>query len=277
MYKLAVLDIDGTLIDDKGQVSKRTRDTIGRVQSNGGIVTICTGRNIRKAMPVVLRAGIDVPFACIDGNILYDPIKKQVVQDLRLSREEINFIIDAAMEEDAFVELCDGDKYYKYAEKEELYQYDVYNKRTLLGRVKSHFGGIRYAGSLEEMRRLVDPIYQIVIGTDPKTRETIKNKILQNNCERIEVRDYLWDKFLFINQKDAMKSKGVEALCRYFGVTAEETVTIGDERNDIDMLEMAGMGVAMGNAVESVKSVADYITLTNNEDGAAAALEKFFL
>ncbi len=277
MYKLAVLDIDGTLIDDKGQISQKTHDTIRTVRKNGGIVTICTGRNIRKALPVVQRAGIDVPFACIDGTLLFDPIKKEVLQDLRLSREEINFVLDAAMQEDAFVELCDGDKYYKYAGKEELYRYDIFNKRTFSGRIRSYLGGVRYKSSLEKMRTIVDPVYQIVIATDPRTRESIKDKILQNNCERIEVRDYLWEKYLFINRKDAKKSKGVEALCKYFGISMEETVTIGDERNDIDMLEMAGMGVAMGNAVESVKNVADFITLTNNEDGAAVALEKFFL
>ena len=71
MYKLAVLDIDGTLIDNKGTVSKRTIQTITAVEQSGGIVTICTGRNIRKALPVAKRAGIKVPIACIDGAVLF--------------------------------------------------------------------------------------------------------------------------------------------------------------------------------------------------------------
>lgn len=71
MYKLAVLDIDGTLIDNKGAISKRTIQTIADVGQLGGIVTICTGRNIRKALPVAKKANIKVPIGCIDGAVLF--------------------------------------------------------------------------------------------------------------------------------------------------------------------------------------------------------------
>ena len=71
MYKLAVLDIDGTLIDNKGNISKKTMQTIANVNQSREIVTICTGRNIRKALPVAKKAGIKVPIACIDGAVLF--------------------------------------------------------------------------------------------------------------------------------------------------------------------------------------------------------------
>ena len=105
MYKLAVLDIDGTLIDNKGNISKKTIQTISEVQQSGGIVTICTGRNIRKALPIAKKAGIKVPIGCIDGAILIEPETKNIVEGLELSQYEIDLILSAAQSKQVFVEL----------------------------------------------------------------------------------------------------------------------------------------------------------------------------
>lgn len=277
MYKLAVLDIDGTLLNSNGEISQKTYQTIRAVERNGGIVTICTGRNIRKALPVVRKSGIQVPFACIDGTLLFDPIKKTTVHDLPLTREEIHFILDSAKDKDAFVELNNGQIYYKFAKEEPLYRYDIYNKRTFWGRIKSYRGGVRYLRQFDGMRSIPDPVYQIVIAADPKTTEEIKEEILKHDDGQLEIRDYLWEKYLFISRKGATKSMAVERLCNYFDVSMEETVAMGDDQNDIDMLKMAGLGIAMENASENVKAIADYITSSNNADGVATALEKFFL
>jgi Cof subfamily protein (haloacid dehalogenase superfamily) len=277
MYKLAVLDIDGTLLDSKGCITKKTLQTIRAVEKQGGIVTICTGRNIRKSLPVVKKSGIQVPFACIDGTLLFDPIKRTAVHDLPLSREEIHFILDAAVNEDAFVEVNNGQIYYKFAKKEPLYQYDIFNKRTFLGRIKSYHGGVRYVKKFDIMRTIPDPVYQIVIAAEPEITKKIKDTIIKFDNGQLEIRDNLWEKYLFISRKGATKSMAMERLCNYFQVPMEKTIAIGDEQNDIDMLEKAGMGIAMGNASENVKAVADYITLSNDADGVADALQKFFL
>lgn len=277
MYKLAVLDIDGTLVDNQGYLSKRTIQTINQVKKTGAIVTICTGRNIRKAMPIVQKAGIEVPFVCIDGAIMYDPKERRILQDLSLTREEVIYIVDLTKKEDAFIEVSDGDKYYKYMKTKKLQQYDMFNKHTLLGRVRSYLGGIRYLKEASQLYQIPGSIYQVVIASDHSTVQQIKQKIEGSSLERIEIRDYLYPDFLFINRKGIKKSYGVQMLCEQFQVSMEEVVTIGDEMNDIDMLETAGMGVAMGNGVEQAKKAANYITLNNTQDGAAFALEKFFL
>ena len=67
----------------------------------------------------------------------------------------------------------------------------------------------------------------------------------------------------------------MEKLGEYYGITREEMIAIGDQTNDLPMIEYAGVGVAMGNAVEKVKEVADYITASNTLDGVAQVLEKF--
>lgn len=277
MYKLALLDIDGTLLNRKGQISKRTIETIQEVHKNGGIVTICTGRNIQKTLPVASKAGIRLPFACIDGTLVYDPVKKQVLRDFRLQREQMEYILDLVKNKDVLVEISDGYQYYKYAPREELYQYDIYNERTLSGRIRSWCFGVRYVTQLEKMRSVQGIIYQMAVAGEEEVIQSIKNDILQNYPGILDVRDHILENYLYINFKGVQKSKGMEELCQYFGVSPKETIAIGDERNDIDMLERAGMGIAMGNAKTIVKNAADYITLSNEEDGVAAALEKFML
>lgn len=277
MYKLAVLDIDGTLIDNKGKISQKTIHTISDVQKSGGIVTICTGRNIRKALPVAKKAGIKVPIACIDGAVLVEPETKKIVEGLELSEDEINLILSAANRKEIFVELNTGYIYYKFAENEKEYHYDIFNKRTIVGRVKSYMGGIRYLKNWQQLKTVAPPIYQIVIAGKTDIIAEIKNRIQQGDCSEIDIREHLWDKYLFINKKGGNKASGVERLCNYFGVTMSETVTIGDDRNDIDMLQEAGLGIAMGNAHQNIQEIADYVTASNGENGVALALEKFLL
>jgi hydroxymethylpyrimidine pyrophosphatase-like HAD family hydrolase len=87
----------------------------------------------------------------------------------------------------------------------------------------------------------------------------------------------MWGNQFFITAKGVGKAEGLRILCRHFNIAPGEVVAIGDDDNDLDMLEAAGVGVAMGNAREHVKAVADYVTETNDNDGAAAALTDLFL
>ncbi len=277
MYKLAVLDIDGTLIDNKGNISKKTIQTITDVNQSGGVVTICTGRNIRKALPVAKKAGIKVAMGCIDGAVLIQPETGDIIEGLELSQYEIDLILSSVQGKEVFAEINTGYIYHKFAENEKDYHYDIFNKRTFLGRIKSYIGGVRYMKSWQQLRAISSPIYQIVIAGKADVILEIKNTIQQGDCSRIDIREHLWDKYLFINRKGGNKASGVKRLCNHFGVTMEETIAIGDDRNDIDMLEEAGLGIAMGNAHKDIKKIADYVTTSNEENGVALALKKFFL
>ena len=82
---------------------------------------------------------------------------------------------------------------------------------------------------------------------------------------------------LEIMNKECNKGFGLERLIKELGVNREEVISIGDEQNDFEMIKFAGLGVAMGNASEKIKEIADYITKTNEEDGVAHVIEKFVL
>ena len=80
--------------------------------------------------------------------------------------------------------------------------------------------------------------------------------------------------YLEVIPKVINKGQGIRDICKVLGIRAEQVISFGDAENDIPMIREAGMGVAMGNAAEVVKQAADMVTLSNNEDGIAAALEK---
>ena len=84
------------------------------------------------------------------------------------------------------------------------------------------------------------------------------------------------DGIIELNSIHASKGTGLTALCRQLSIPMEQTLAIGDSQNDLSMLRAAGVSVAMGNALEAVRSVTDYQTVTNEEDGAARFLERFF-
>ncbi|HCT65202.1 MAG TPA: hypothetical protein DIC60_08085 [Lachnospiraceae bacterium] len=277
MYKLAVTDIDGTLIDSNGKISQKTLDTIKKVTDKGVAFTVCTGRNITKAMPIAKKLGLKVPFVCIDGIIIYDPIQGKPVLGMSMSKESVKKIVDLGAERNTFIEVSDGFKYYKYLPTKGHRKYDSFNKHDFTGRVRSYLGGIRYVQSPEELCRINGPIYQVVIGAEHEITREITSIVRKQGYESIEVRDRLWDEYLFINHQGMGKARGVKLLCDYFNISPKEVIAFGDEKNDIDMLELVGMGVAMDNAHDSVKEVADYVTLSNDNDGVAEALVKFFL
>ena len=104
-----------------------------------------------------------------------------------------------------------------------------------------------------------------------------KAKIESMNFPEIEIRDFIMDGYLFINSVGMGKARGMKILCDFYNIDIKDVIAIGDEMNDIDMLQEAGLGIAMGNAQEKVKEYADEIADTNENDGAAKVLEKYFL
>ncbi len=277
MYKMAVLDIDGTLADPRGNISTGNRAAINKAVSMGAVVTVCTGRNMRKAMPVMKKAGIKAPFVCIDGVVLYDPVKGCVLKDYRLDAEEVEGLLSCEGMKDAYIELSDGFIYHKYIKNRDMLAYDPFNRHDFAGRIKSYFGGARYYKSLAFAEKFEGPVYQMVVGARPEILSNIKHEIGKKGLKGVDIRDTIMKDFLFLNRKGIHKAAGIRLLCDYYQIDPKEVIAVGDEENDVEMIQMAGLGVAMGNAVDNVKKVADEVTLDNGNDGVARVLEKYFL
>jgi Cof subfamily protein (haloacid dehalogenase superfamily) len=128
---------------------------------------------------------------------------------------------------------------------------------------------------IEEAGRLKDRILKVIVFND---NAELLAKIRKEISEKLEVQitsSYV-DNIEIMN-KGVSKGRALEILGGYLGVSREEMIAIGDSENDLEMIKFAGLGVAMENAVDEVKRVADYITKSNMEDGVKHVIEKFIL
>jgi len=277
MYKMAVCDIDGTLIGKNGKLSQRTINVIKEINNGKGIVTLSTGRNVRNTLPVAKELGITVPFSCIDGILLYDPVKECIIEDKSISKEHVIHLAEYGNAQNMFIEVSDGFKYYKYFPTKEHEKYDVFNEHTFWGRIKSYKKGVRYLKNVKEFEKINTKLYQISFGGNDVQCAHAKKDIDEMHLENIEARDNVFRNYVFMNHVGIGKARGMRVLCDILGIKREEVIAIGDEMNDIDMLEEAGLGVAMGNAPDRVKEYADETADICENDGAAKILEKYFL
>ena len=282
MYKMALLDIDGTLLTTWKIATPKTKQIIKRLIDKGIIVCLCTGRNVYSTLPVLRSFGLTSPCMCIDGMIMYDPPQKRIIYETKLPNTVMREILDIVRAHNVNVEIVTKRHYFWYVRDKSIGGYDLYTTgdfsipaRVLISVYKYMFG-VRNINSFDRFYRQAEQIYEIVAIGGASETDSIKAALADHSNKDIRTR-LMWGNQLFITAKGVGKSEGLKILCRHFNIVPNEVVAVGDDDNDIDMLEAAGAGVAMGNAREHVKAAAGYITETNDNDGAALALAKFFL
>lgn len=279
MYKLVVLDIDGTLLNSKEQLSDVTKNTINEVIKMGIPVCLCTGRNVHNTMRVVKALNLKTPFACIDGAVMYDPRKRTIIKQKNLHKNVADEIMLEVNKHNLYMEVCTYKNYIKFAKNDELAKYNYGGvPNSINDKIKDYFvRGARYTKSIESLiSKNVLPNQILFAGQNDALKDATEN-IKARNYTNIEIRDDLWEEYVFITAKDAIKSQGVQMLCDYYGVGMHEVIAIGDQMNDIDMIQKAGLGIAMANGHTRILEIADEITATNDENGVAEALQKFIL
>lgn len=270
--KLIALDLDGTLLDEKKHLSEKNRKVLMRCIEKGIFVVPTTGRTVI-GIPKEVLSIPGVRYAItVNGAMVEDLQGKRVLHEELLSAEKTLQVLEIA--------------------KKYPVMYDVYMK----GRGKSeqrfldHMDQYNIKPEIQDLvrrtRDVVDDICQHVAQGaenvdkvnmffgDMQVREVVREELkkipgiivtssMKNNLE--------------INSENATKGSGILALAKSLGVSPEQTMAFGDGENDISMIQMAHFGVAMGNASSFLQSQADYVTLSNEQDGVAAAIEKFVL
>ncbi len=277
MNKMLITDIDGTLTNSKGNISYENKKVISKLIQKGVIVALCTGRNITKTLPVAKALNIKTPLICIDGILLYDTIKNNIIYDISIDETKVKTIIDIAEKYNVFTEVSNGYFYYKHIHFKYQKKYDIFNKHTPLGYLKSYFDGVRYVKDYNRLKNIKGNFYQVSFACGKDCFYNLSNTINNLGFEDIEVRNNLWENYIFVNRKGADKYRGIELLCQKYGISPEETVSIGDDLNDLDMLRYCQTGVAMKNAPKKVKAIANFVTDSNDNGGFVKACEKFFV
>jgi len=271
--KMIALDLDGTTLNSAGRMSDVTAKTLAEAGEKGIYVVISTGRSYNSLPGEIKGAGGIAAYAITSngahindvatGEAVYSSyLSDEAIWDVDRLRKELDVEIEVFVDGQAYM----SDEYYRHIEK---YGCEYRNADYVLWSRKpvEDIGEVL----LENRNRIENVNFCFrnhdALEANRKEVESIRNATITssfiNNLE--------------VGGPDTSKRSALIVLMNRLGIDKEELMCCGDAPNDIQMLELAGLGVAVGNAWGGTKDHADYVTGTNDEDGVAAAIRKFAL
>lgn len=268
-YKLLVLDIDGTATNSKKEVTPKTKEAVIRLQKAGVPVAIASGRPTPGVAPIAeeFHFGEYGSYTlCFNGAKILNWKTKEVVYSKTLPTSLPKRLFEDACRHDVGILTYLPDDSAILAGR----RIDRYTE------IESRICSIPIELYSDTFAQKVNfPVTKCLFTADPADIEAIEPIIAEKyqfeaNVFRSEPH------FLEIMPKNVDKAYCLSRLLKILGLTREEMVCVGDSYNDLTMLQYAGMGVAMANAKPEILDVADYITLSNDEDGVAHAIEKLW-
>jgi hypothetical protein len=262
-YKLLAVDIDGTLLSSKGMLSDENRKAVRLAVQQGVMVTLSTGRPIQGVGYINDMLDLDAPFITYNGAMVITSKSKEVLFEQRLSAKNAKLVTETGKRLGTTQVVWAENKLYvtEKNEKTDFYR-DISEVEPILvddfdEAIQNGVTKILWYDDIEKIEK-----FQSEVG------ESLNNEIVFHTS-----RSY----FLEFVDSRASKAIAMEKIGERFGIKQSEMIAVGDGYNDLSMIEYAGLGVAMENANDEIKKTADYITLSNDEDGVAHVIYKFIL
>jgi Cof subfamily protein (haloacid dehalogenase superfamily) len=262
-YKLIAVDVDGTLLNSDDIITETTKEAIAACVAQGVIFTISTGRPIQGVRHLNQQLGLDSPFITYNGAMVILGNSRTVLYEQKLSADDASRIVRLG---EAY-----GTTILVWADNR-LFANEL-NERTR-----------KYTEITSVTPNLVKDLTDVT--ANGVTKLLWYDEIETINRYSIEVLPFLsknvnihTSRPMFLEFVDIKASKAIAMakIGQHYNIKQSEMIAVGDGFNDLSMIEYAGLGVAMGNADNEVKRIADYVTRSNDEDGVAHVINKFIL
>ena len=262
-YRLIAMDLDGTLNNDQKTVDQKTLRALTDAQEAGIRLALASARPLpglyreRDLLDLKRHHGLLMAY---NGGVIVDASDGRVLSSTPMALEDAKNVLRLLETMPVTPILDDGERFYVTDPEGYKVAYECQNNRMRCEQVDNLARFIRFAP------------WKILMSVQPEEIKMVQATIaaaLPDWLSVVQTAPF----YLEVIPSRVNKGLGLEAACRAAGIPLSEAVAFGDSENDIPMLIAAGVGVAMGNADEAVKAAADRVTLTNNEDGIAAALE----
>jgi len=288
MYKLVAIDLDGTMLNQYGIITEKTRKAISKAQEKGVEVMIASGRAITSVKRFSKEINSNKYFISGNGAITYDIKNNKILYENILSKTKALKIIKICEENSIYYNVyTENGIIAKNLSYNTLYYYK--DNLTKPDENRTHINIVENVYDYFEQRE--EKILKIMICDEHKTvfnsivrklKELseievlevshMSRKIIKQGTDEIAL-EYFYTE---VSAKDVDKWNALEEIIGLMNISKEEVVTIGDNANDLKMITNAGLGVAMGESAPYVKQSADIIAPTNDEDGVAIILNKIF-
>ncbi len=262
--KMIATDIDGTILKYSGEFNPEVIQCIQKLDKSGIKVVIVTGRMHQSAKKIADTLGLKNAVVSYQGALVKDNTSAQkVLYERYIPADKAKEIIKWGHKENIHMNLYMNDKLYVEQNDE--------TTRKYTGHQNIPFTVINFNNiNLENVNKLLFIDYSDanrVTNLTKRLQEDFPDLFIVKSCEN----------FCEVCHKEATKGDGLKCLQKLYGISKEETLTIGDHNNDIDLLLAGGVKVAMGNGTEELKAIADYVTDTVENNGFVKAIEKFVI
>jgi Cof subfamily protein (haloacid dehalogenase superfamily) len=263
--RLVAIDLDDTMLRDDWTISPRVAKAIKKAQSQGVKMTIATGRMPISARPYAKQLGLDVPMITYHGAMI-----EQVLSGQILFRRVVNSALAAEIIEDVTRRGVHAQLYLK----DRVIAPKINDWARLYERIASvrcEQGDLTTLLSQEP-----EGVEKILLMAEEAALNQLAPVLRQYYGEKVHITK---SKPFFLEIMNGSVNKGVALafLAAHLGIAQEDVMAIGDSYNDLEMIKYAGFGVAMGNAPAEIIEQADVVTVTNEEDGVAEAIERYVL
>ncbi|MDQ0157177.1 HAD family hydrolase [Robertmurraya andreesenii] len=251
--KAIVLDLDGTLLNRDGTISKYIKECLFNMMEDGVKVFLATGRPVSTTVSIHQELELDTPLTCLNGALVYDRLTNRVLDYSPISSSLVSTVKSVVINS-AIAMVCQT--------------------------YRANYQIINLIGKEIERNWPVEEPKVFPIEDEP----VLKIKIHFKDCETAQciyhqlgpvLKVSNWGSWFEVTARCVSKWKSIQKQLKYFNIAKSEVVAFGDGMNDIELLKNAGVGVAMANALPIVKKNANCITLSNEDDGIVFFLNKF--
>ncbi len=266
-YKMIVLDLDGTLTNNKKEITPRTKQALMQAQAAGLHVVLASGRPTYGIVPLAEELKLKDNGGYIlafNGGKIIDCTNNKVLFEQKLDEQLVPILFQEAKKAGMEILTYQGEGIAATNKDDKYVQHEAFiNKMPVT----------QYDDFLNQ---LVYPINKCLIVGDPTPLHELEIRLAKELEGKMDVYRSA-DFFLECVPLGIDKARALDRLISSLGISREEVIACGDGYNDLSMIRFAGLGVAMANAAKDIQSEADFVTLSNEEDGVAHVIEHFIL
>lgn len=254
--KIIAIDVDGTLLNDDHEVSSLTLDVLQKAQELGCCIMLASGRGPQNGLPVMDQLGIEGWMITHNGAVTVDSKTKEVINRFPFSIEQVRSVIEYAREHRIHFDVCDD------------FDHFVEGMSDMAAGMYRQFG-IKPI-SIPTADDWKDPIVKLTLCGEAEQLDRVMEQFGDRFADLNVIRSGI--QFIDISHGQASKGSALREVCKRYEISRDEVIAFGNYFNDVDMIQFAGLGVAMDNSPKGVKAAADRVAPSNNDNGVAKVL-----
>lgn len=270
-YILAAFDMDGTLLDSQKNIRKDSIEAMYEAVSVGKILSLSTGRNPSELAYYRAKLPMMQYIMCLSGALILNNKTDEIIFEKALAQDKVCRLFEIGKDYDAMIHIHSKDTHIQYKDLDNLARCGMGVYRPMFERIS-----VFHDDMAKEFSNHPFPVYKFnFYCSSEMVRTDLEKKIASENLNISMC--HAETKSLECSPLGVSKASGLEFLCSYLNISTDEAIAVGDADNDIDILESAGLGIAMGNANANVKAISDAVVADCDSNGIEEVIKMYLM